>query len=170
MKTMIPSSDRHQSSMHGAPPQRLTVLGATGSVGANTLDVVARHPERFQVVALSAHSKVDLLLGQCRRFDPAYAVVVDQQAAVALQQQLRAEHLATRVLAGAAALVEVASLPEVDTVMAAIVGAAGLPATLAAACAGKRVLLANKESLVMAGRLFIDAVRHHGATLLPIDS
>ena len=139
-------------------------------MGANTLDVVARHPERFQVVALSAHSKVDLLLGQCRRFDPAYAVVVDQQAAVALQQQLRAEHLATRVLAGAAALVEVASLPEVDTVMAAIVGAAGLPATLAAACAGKRVLLANKESLVMAGRLFIDAVRHHGATLLPIDS
>ena len=170
MKTTIGPKHREQRSRPSAERQRLTVLGATGSVGASTLDVVARHPQRFQVVALSAHSRVELLLGQCRRFQPAYAVVIDQQAAVVLQQRLRAENLATRVLVGAAGLVEVATLPEVDTVMAAIVGAAGLPATLAAACAGKRVLLANKESLVMAGRLFVDAVRRNGATLLPIDS
>jgi len=154
----------------GQPRQRLTILGATGSVGASTLDVVARHPDRFEVVALTAHAQSERLLADCRRFAPRYAVLGDANAARALEQQLRAEHLATRVLAGPQALEEVATLPEVDSVMAAIVGAAGLPATLAAARAGKRVLLANKEALVMAGRLFRDALRASGAQLLPIDS
>ena len=150
--------------------QRLVVLGATGSVGANTLSVAALHPSRFEIVALTAHAKGDLLLEQCRRFRPRYAVLANEAAALELQRQVRAEGLPTRVLAGHSALVEVATLPEVDTVMAAIVGAAGLPATLAAARAGKRVLLANKEAMVMAGRLFREALRTSRASLLPIDS
>jgi 1-deoxy-D-xylulose-5-phosphate reductoisomerase len=150
--------------------QRLVVLGATGSVGVNALSVAALHPSRFEIVALTAHAKGDLLLEQCRRFRPRYAVLANEAAALELQRQVRAEGLPTRVLAGHSALVEVATLPEVDTVMAAIVGAAGLPATLAAARAGKRVLLANKEAMVMAGRLFREALRTSRASLLPIDS
>ncbi|HTS51984.1 MAG TPA: 1-deoxy-D-xylulose-5-phosphate reductoisomerase [Burkholderiales bacterium] len=153
-----------------APPRRLAILGATGSVGVSTLDVVARHPGRFEVVALTAHAQVERLLAQCRRFIPRYAVLGEAREARSLEQQLRADGLATRVLAGPEALVQVATLPDVDTVMAAIVGAAGLPATLAAAQAGKRVLLANKEALVMAGQLFREALRSGGAQLLPIDS
>jgi len=153
-----------------APARRLTILGATGSVGVSTLDVVARHPRRFEVVALTAHTQSERLLAQCRRFAPRFAAVGDAAAAPALQQQLRAEGLPTRVLAGPEALVQAATLPDVDLVMAAIVGAAGLPATLAAARAGKRVLLANKEALVMAGQLFRQAVHSSGAQLLPIDS
>jgi 1-deoxy-D-xylulose-5-phosphate reductoisomerase len=152
------------------PPRQLTILGATGSIGASTLDVVARHPDRFRVTALAAHSQVERMLEHCVRFAPRYAVMVDPRSADLLEQRVRAEGLGTRVLAGARALQTVATLPEIDTVMAAIVGAAGLEPTLAAARAGKRVLLANKEALVMAGRLFLDAVRDSGAQLLPIDS
>ncbi|HXX12289.1 MAG TPA: 1-deoxy-D-xylulose-5-phosphate reductoisomerase [Burkholderiales bacterium] len=148
--------------------RRLAILGATGSVGVSTLDVVARHPSRFEVVALTAHTQSERLLAQCRKFAPRFAVVGD--AAAALQQQLRAEGSSTQVLTGPEALVQAATLPDVDLVMAAIVGAAGLPATLAAARAGKRVLLANKEALVMAGQLFRQAVQTSGAQLLPIDS
>ena len=152
------------------PRQRLAILGATGSVGASTLDVVGRHPGRFEVIALTANAQYERLLAECRRFTPRYAVLADPAAARTLEQRLRSDGLPTRVLAGPEALAEVVSRPEVDTVMAAIVGAAGLPATLAAARAGKRVLLANKEALVMAGRLFRDALRSSGAQLLPIDS
>jgi len=150
--------------------QRLVILGATGSVGVNTLDVIARHPERFEVVALAANARVELLFEQCRCFKPRFAALADPTAAAELHARIAAAGLRTQVLAGADALAEVATAPDVDAVMAAIVGAAGLPATLAAARAGKRVLLANKEALVMAGRLFLDAVRNHGARLLPIDS
>jgi 1-deoxy-D-xylulose-5-phosphate reductoisomerase len=150
--------------------QRLVVLGSTGSVGANTLSVAALHPTRFEIVALTAHAKADLLIEQCRRFRPRYAAMVDESAAIELRARLQAESLPTKVLAGPGALVEVATLAEVDTVMAAIVGAAGLPATLAAARAGKRVLLANKEAMVMAGRLFREATRTGNGRLLPIDS
>jgi 1-deoxy-D-xylulose-5-phosphate reductoisomerase len=153
-----------------APPRRLAILGATGSVGVSTLDVVARHPRRFEVVALTAHAQTERLLAQCRRFVPRYAVLGEPVAARLLEQQLRSDGLATRVLSGPEALVQAATLPEVDTVMAAIVGAAGLPATLAAARAGKRVLLANKEALVMAGQLFREALHGGRAQLLPIDS
>ena len=152
------------------PRQRLAILGATGSVGASTLDVVGRHPGRFEVIALTANAQYERLLAECRRFAPRYAVLADPAAARTLEQRLRSDGLPTRVLAGPEALAEVVSRPEVDTVMAAIVGAAGLPAALAAARAGKRVLLANKEALVMAGRLFRDALRSSGAQLLPIDS
>ncbi len=149
----------------------LTVLGATGSIGVNTLDVVARHPERFQVVALSAHTQVNKLFEQCCRFQPRYAVMSEPQAADLLRQQLASSgHHAITVLSGTKALCEIASLPEVDTVMAAMVGAAGLPPALAAAQAGKRILLANKETLVLAGHLFMEAVQAGGAQLLPIDS
>jgi 1-deoxy-D-xylulose-5-phosphate reductoisomerase len=148
----------------------LTILGATGSVGASTLDVVARHPERFRVVALTAHTQVEPMLAACERFAPAFAVMGDESCAVRLRTALRHAGIATRVLAGSEGLDQVATLPEVDTVLAAIVGAAGLRPTLAAARAGKRVLLANKEALVMAGHLFLDAVREAGALLLPIDS
>ncbi len=152
------------------PLQSLTILGSTGSIGVNTLDVVARHPDRFRVVALSAHSNVDRLFEQCSRFQPRYAVLVDGAAAAALRDRVRDAGVETKVLAGAASLEEIARLPEVDSVMAAIVGAAGLRASLAAAESGKKVMLANKEALVMAGPLFIDAVRRNGAVLLPIDS
>jgi 1-deoxy-D-xylulose-5-phosphate reductoisomerase len=148
--------------------QRLTILGATGSIGASTLDVVARHPDRFEVVALTGHRRLDVLETQCRRHQPRYAVVGDIGDAKRLALSLAGTE--TEVLAGPDALDQVASLADVDVVMAAIVGAAGLPPTLAAVRAGKRVLLANKEALVMAGAVFMAEVRRCGATLLPIDS
>jgi len=151
-------------------PQRITVLGATGSIGASTLDVIARHPARFEVFALTAHVQVGRLFELALRFAPRYVVLTDAAAAGELRRRLAAEGSRTEVLAGGAALAEVAAHPDADAVMAAIVGAAGLAPTLAAARAGKRVLLANKEALVLSGRLFMDAVAHSGAQLLPIDS
>jgi len=151
-------------------PRKLTILGATGSIGVSTLDVVARHPERYEVVALTGNSRVETLYEQCLRHRPRYAVIGQTADIAPLVARLRAAGLATEVLAGAAALEFVAALPEVDTVMAAIVGAAGLAPTLAAVRQGKRVLLANKEALVMAGALFMAEVRANGAELLPIDS
>ena len=150
--------------------QHITILGSTGSIGTSTLDVVARHPDKFKIVALTANSQVDLLFGQCLQFKPRYAVMLDGAAAVLLRQRVRETGLSTEVLSGLAALEQVAVLPEVDAVMAAIVGAAGLRPTLAAAHAGKKILLANKETLVMAGNVFMDAVRASGSVLLPIDS
>lgn len=150
--------------------QRITVLGSTGSVGANTLDVIARHPDRFEVFALSASSQVDAMLAQCAQFRPRFAVMAQADAARALASKLAAERLPTEVLSGAEALQTIASHGEVDAVMAAIVGAAGLAPCLAAARAGKRLLLANKEALVVGADLFMQAVREGGATLLPIDS
>jgi 1-deoxy-D-xylulose-5-phosphate reductoisomerase len=151
-------------------PQLVTVLGSTGSVGSNTLDVMARHPDRFQAFALTAATQVDALLAQCQRFLPRYAVMASETHAAQLQSRLRALGLPVEVLAGPQALCDVSAAPEVQTVMAAIVGAAGLAPALAAARAGKKLLLANKESLVVGGDLFMDAVRQGGATLLPIDS
>jgi len=148
----------------------VTVLGATGSIGVSTLDVLARHPDRYRAVALTANTEVDRLFDQCCTHRPDFAVMVDADAAERLEKRLRDNGVDTTVLAGAAALEEVAALPQAESVMAAIVGAAGLRPTLAAARAGKRVLLANKESLVMSGRLLMDAVREGGAELLPIDS
>ncbi|MDP1605636.1 MAG: 1-deoxy-D-xylulose-5-phosphate reductoisomerase [Rhodocyclaceae bacterium] len=150
--------------------QKLTVLGATGSIGVSTLDVVARHPDRYEVVALTGNSRVDVLYDQCVQHRPRYAVVGLEADVAGLAERLRIAGLATEVLAGPTALERVAALPEVDVVMAAIVGAAGLQPTLAAVRQGKRVLLANKEVLVMAGALFMAEVQRHGATLLPIDS
>ena len=149
---------------------QLTILGSTGSIGVSTLDVVARHPERYRVIALTAQSQDNILFEQCTRFSPRYAVLLDETAAARLQQRIALTDLGTEVLCGVAALERVASLPEVDAVMAAIVGAAGLRPTLAAAYAGKKILLANKEALVMAGQVFMDAVNNNNATLLPIDS
>ncbi len=151
-------------------PQSITVLGATGSIGKSTLDVVARHPERYRVYALTAYQQDELLFEQCVRFKPRFAVMLDEQAGQRLAGRVRAAGLATEVLGGVEALEQVAAATEVDAVMAAIVGAAGLRPTLAAARAGKRILLANKETLVMAGRLFMDVVRQSGSPLLPIDS
>jgi 1-deoxy-D-xylulose-5-phosphate reductoisomerase len=149
--------------------RHLSVLGATGSIGLSTLDVVRRHPQRFSVYALTACSSVEVMATLCREFEPAIAVMADGPAAEKLREALSdLPHI--RVLTGEAGLSEAATSPEVDTVMAAIVGAAGLPSTLAAVRAGKRVLLANKEALVMSGRLFMDAVEESGAELLPIDS
>ncbi|WP_106231446.1 1-deoxy-D-xylulose-5-phosphate reductoisomerase [Halomonas ventosae] len=150
--------------------RRVTVLGATGSIGTSTLDVLGRHPERYRVHALTAHRSREALLALCRRHRPAVAVLDAEADAAWLRGQLAEAGLATEVRAGREALVEVAEAREVDAVMAAIVGAAGLLPTLAAVKAGKRVLLANKEALVMSGALFMDAVTRHGATLLPIDS
>jgi 1-deoxy-D-xylulose-5-phosphate reductoisomerase len=150
--------------------QRLVILGATGSIGVNTLDVVARHPDRFEVLALTAQSRADVLEAQCRRWAPRYAVLGDAVAARALQARLREAGLATEVMSGPQALIDLAAHPDATAVMAAIVGAAGLAPCIAAARAGKRLLLANKEALVVGGRLFMDAVREGGATLLPIDS
>ena len=150
--------------------QNLTVLGSTGSIGASTLDVVARHPDRFRITALTANSQAGLLLRQCMQFKPRYAVLLDETAAVELARRLREAGSATEVLCGVDALDQVSTLPEIDTVMASIVGAAGLRPTLAAARAGKKILLANKETLVMAGNVFMDAVRASGSVLLPIDS
>jgi len=150
--------------------QHITVLGSTGSIGTNTLDVIARHPERFQVFALSGATQVDLMLRQCAQFKPRFAVMVHPQAAQQLKDKIQAEGLSTEVLSGAAALDEISAHPDVDAVMAAIVGAAGLSPCLAAARAGKRLLLANKEALVVGAEVFLDAVKQGGATLLPIDS
>ena len=150
--------------------QRVCILGATGSVGANTLDVIARHPERFEVFALTAHSRVDELFQQCVRWRPRFAALGDSRSANALRERLQAHGVRTEVLDGAAALAELAAHPDVDAVMAAIVGAAGLAPCLAAAHAGKRLLLANKEALVVGGAFFMNAVRDGGAMLLPIDS
>lgn len=150
--------------------QRVTVLGSTGSIGVNTLDVLARHPEDFSVFALTAHKSVDVLLQQCLKFTPTYAVMSDEVAAQQLALQLKEHQSGIEVLSGKQALADVAGHDEVDTVMAAIVGGAGLLPTMSAVQAGKKVLLANKESLVMAGRLFMEAVKVSGAELLPIDS
>jgi len=152
------------------PIKNITVLGATGSIGVSTLDVLARHPQRYRVVALTANRQVERLLEQCLAHRPRYAVMVDAEAAEHLAAGLRDAGAETEVLSGAEALEQVASLPEVDYVMAAIVGAAGLPPALAAARHGKRILLANKEALVMSGHLFMDEVHNNGAELLPIDS
>ncbi|MEA1605255.1 1-deoxy-D-xylulose-5-phosphate reductoisomerase [Pseudomonas spirodelae] len=150
--------------------QQVTVLGATGSIGLSTLDVIARHPERYQVFALSGFSRLAELEALCMIYRPRFAVVPQAQAADQLQATLRAAGLATQVLHGPEGLCQVAAHPDVNTVMAAIVGAAGLPPTLAAVEAGKKVLLANKEALVMSGALFMQAVKRSGAVLLPIDS
>jgi 1-deoxy-D-xylulose 5-phosphate reductoisomerase len=149
---------------------RVAILGSTGSIGLNTLDVLARHPDRFEVFALAARRNAAALLEQCLRYRPRYAVVVDDGAAKRLREDLRGASSTTQVLSGASALEDIAAHPDVHTVMAAVVGAAGLRPTLAAACAGKRILLANKEALVMSGPLFMQAVREGGATLVPVDS
>jgi len=149
-------------------PQNLAILGATGSIGLNTLDVAARHPQRFRIFALSANERIDALAELCLRHKPRYAVVALAAQADALDNRLGAG--ATEILIGQAGLEQISAHPEVDCVMAAIVGAAGLAPTLAAARAGKKLLLANKEALVMAGPIFMEAVRTHHATLLPIDS
>jgi 1-deoxy-D-xylulose-5-phosphate reductoisomerase len=150
--------------------KRITVLGSTGSIGVSTLDVVLRHPDKYQVKALTANTNVDDLLEQCLKHKPEYAVMVDDDAASKLEQALKAQAPEIKVLSGVDGLVEVAELNDVDYVMAAIVGAAGLLPTLAAAKTGKRVLLANKEALVMSGKLFMDTVEQNNAELLPIDS
>lgn len=150
--------------------QQVVILGSTGSIGVNTLDVIAQYPERFAVFALTANTSVKTLHQQCLQFKPRFAVMVSESSANELRRLLQATPLKTEVLSGPSALVEVVRAAEVTTVMAAIVGAAGLQASIAAASAGKKVLLANKEALVMAGSLFMEAVRRHGATLLPIDS
>jgi len=161
MNSTMPTSARRQ---------RVCILGATGSVGTNTLDVISRHPERFEVFALTAHSRVDELFDQCVRWRPRFAALGEARDANVLRERLHAHGIRTEVLAGAAALGELAAHPDVDAVMAAIVGAAGLAPCLAAARAGKRLLLANKEALVVGGAFFMNAVRDGGATLLPIDS
>ncbi|MEJ2761278.1 MAG: 1-deoxy-D-xylulose-5-phosphate reductoisomerase [Gammaproteobacteria bacterium] len=148
----------------------VTILGSTGSIGVNTLDVIDRHRDGFRVTALTANSDVERLAEQCRRWRPAYAVMADADSAERLRGLLVSDSMETEVLSGTAGLEQVASLPETDYVMAAIVGAAGLLPSLAAARAGKRVLLANKEALVMSGKLFMDTITEHGAVLLPIDS
>ncbi|MDO8207229.1 MAG: 1-deoxy-D-xylulose-5-phosphate reductoisomerase [Gallionella sp.] len=150
--------------------QNITVLGSTGSIGTSTLDVVARHPDKYRITALTANRQVDLLFRQCVQFKPAFAVLLDEVSVSQLRAQLVDAGLKTEVLCGVDALEAVCVLPEVDAVMAAIVGAAGLRPTLAAARAGKKILLANKETLVMAGNVFMDAVRKSGSALLPIDS
>ena len=150
--------------------QRITILGATGSIGVSTLDVLARHPDKYSVYALTAHSRIDELAARCVAHRPARAVVATAADAARLDALLRAAGSRTEVSHGAQALCEVAAADATDTVMAAIVGAAGLAPALAAARAGKKILLANKEALVMSGQLFMDAVVDHGATLLPIDS
>ncbi|MFB3116363.1 MAG: 1-deoxy-D-xylulose-5-phosphate reductoisomerase, partial [Gammaproteobacteria bacterium] len=150
----------------------LTLLGATGSIGVSTLDVVSRHKDKYEIVALTANRNVELLAEQCETWKPKYAVIADHDLAELLQNSLKGKGLDTEVktLSGTEGLQYVAALPEVDYVMASIVGAAGLLPTLAAAKAGKRVLLANKEALVMSGKLFMDTIHDSGAVLLPIDS
>ncbi len=150
--------------------RQITILGSTGSIGESTLDVIARHPDRFQAFALTANKNVEKMLLQCQRFQPRYAVMLDMESAEQLTHAIRAARINTEVLSGIESLEKVASLSEVDAVMAAIVGAAGIRPTFAAARNGKLVLLANKETLVMAGRIFMDLVKQHNATLLPIDS
>ncbi|WP_417605185.1 1-deoxy-D-xylulose-5-phosphate reductoisomerase [Oceanimonas baumannii] len=150
--------------------QQLTVLGASGSIGQSTLAVVRRHPDLFSVFSLTASRRTDAMLADCLEFAPRYAVMADPAAAASLRRELAQAGSATEVLEGSEAICMVAAAPEVDVVMAAIVGAAGLLPTLAAVNAGKRVLLANKEALVMSGELFIEAVHRSGAELLPVDS
>lgn len=150
--------------------QVLTILGSTGSIGESTLDVVSRHPEKFRVFALAGHRQVDKLAAQCKQFRPEYAVVGDADHAAELEKKLKQEGINTQVLYGAQALINVASADEVSGVMCAIVGAAGLPSALAAAQKGKTIYLANKETLVVSGALFMETARQNGATVLPIDS
>ena len=150
--------------------QQLTILGSTGTIGVNTLDVISQHPNRFAVFALTANKNVDALFNQCQKFSPQYAVMLEDQAAEQLSAKLKQAGSATEVLSGMAALEFVSAHEKVDAVMAAIVGSAGLKPSIAAAKAGKRILLANKETLVMAGSIFMQAVEQGRATLLPIDS
>lgn len=150
--------------------QVLTILGSTGSIGESTLDVVSRHPEKFRVFALAGHRQVDKLAAQCKQFRPEYAVVGDVGHVAELEKKLKQEGISTQVLYGAQALIDVASADEVSGVMCAIVGAAGLPSALAAAKKGKTIYLANKETLVVSGALFMETARQNGATVLPIDS
>ena len=155
---------------HTMTQQVLTILGSTGSIGESTLDVVSRHPEKFRVFALAGHRQVDKLAAQCKQFHPEYAVVGDAGHAAELEKKLKQEGIDTQVLYGSQALIDVASADEVSGVMCAIVGAAGLPSALAAAQKGKTIYLANKETLVVSGALFMETARRNGATVLPIDS
>lgn len=155
---------------HTMTQQVLTILGSTGSIGESTLDVVSRHPEKFRVFALAGHRQVDKLAAQCKQFRPEYAVVGDACHAAELEKKLKQEGISTQVLYGSQALIDVASSDEVSGVMCAIVGAAGLPSALAAAQKGKTIYLANKETLVVSGALFMETTRQNGATVLPIDS
>ena len=155
---------------HTMTQQVLTILGSTGSIGESTLDVVSRHPEKFRVFALAGHRQVDKLAAQCKQFRPEYAVVSDAGHAAELEKKLKQEGIDTQVLYGAQALIDVASADEVSGVMCAIVGAAGLPSALAAAQKGKTIYLANKETLVVSGALFMETARQNGAAVLPIDS
>ena len=155
---------------HTMTQQVLTILGSTGSIGESTLDVVSRHPEKFRVFALAGHRQVDKLAAQCKQFRPEYAVVGDAVHAAELEKKLKQEDISTQVLYGSQALIDVASADEVSGVMCAIVGAAGLPSALAAAQKGKTIYLANKETLVVSGALFMETARQNGATVLPIDS
>ena len=155
---------------HTMTQQVLTILGSTGSIGESTLDVVSRHPEKFRVFALAGHRQVDKLVAQCKQFRPEYAVVGDADHAAELEKKLKQEGISTQVLYGSQALIDVASADEVSGVMCAIVGAAGLPSALAAAQKGKTIYLANKETLVVSGALFMETARQNSATVLPIDS
>ncbi|KZC86284.1 1-deoxy-D-xylulose 5-phosphate reductoisomerase [Neisseria flavescens] len=155
---------------HTMTQQVLTILGSTGSIGKSTLDVVSRHPEKFRVFALAGHRQVDKLAAQCKQFRPEYAVVGDADHAADLEKKLKQEGIDTQVLYGVQALIDVASADEVSGVMCAIVGAAGLPSALAAAQKGKTIYLANKETLVVSGALFMETARQNGAIVLPIDS
>ena len=155
---------------HTMTQQVLTILGSTGSIGESTLDVISRHPEKFRVFALAGHRQVDKLAAQCKQFRPEYAVVGDADHAAELEKKLKQEGIDTQVLYGAQALIDVASADEVSGVMCAIVGAAGLPSALAAAQKGKTIYLANKETLVVSGALFMETALQNGATVLPIDS
>lgn len=155
---------------HTMTQQVLTILGSTGSIGESTLDVVSRHPEKFRVFALAGHRQVDKLAAQCKQFRPEYAVVGDAGHAAELEKKLKQEGIDTQVLYGAQALIDVALADEVSGVMCAIVGAAGLPSALAAAQKGKTIYLANKETLVVSGALFMETARQNGAAVLPIDS
>ena len=155
---------------HTMTQQVLTILGSTGSIGESTLDVISRHPEKFRVFALAGHRQVDKLVAQCKQFRPEYAVVGDADHAAELEKKLKQEGINTQVLYGSQALIDVASADEVSGVMCAIVGAAGLPSALAAAQKGKTIYLANKETLVVSGALFMETARQNGATVLPIDS
>ena len=155
---------------HTMTQQVLTILGSTGSIGESTLDVVSRHPEKFRVFALAGYRQVDKLAAQCKQFRPEYAVVGDACHAAELEKKLKQEGISTQVLYGSQALIDVASADEVSGVMCAIVGAAGLPSALAAAQKGKTIYLANKETLVVSGALFMETARQNGATVLPIDS
>lgn len=155
---------------HTMTQQVLTILGSTGSIGESTLDVVSRHPEKFRVFALAGHRQVDKLVAQCKQFRPEYAVVGDAGHATELDKKLKQEGISTQVLYGSQALIDIASADEVSGVMCAIVGAAGLPSAVAAAQKGKTIYLANKETLVVSGALFMETARQNGATVLPIDS